>query len=303
MRSWGWRLAMAVLLAVPAGSWAEDYWSYSYKYLDVVAAGTSQYAINMAHNVDRLDRALRKILPLIDQKPTATHIYALADSELRRLGITASGTARYKWSGSDTTVVTGIMAAPDQYWGAYFGYAGGLLKSSVGTHYPNWMYIGVPAVFADTEFRGDTIRTGGIAHGLGEQLLHGGPLLPMSTFLTLRGRDLPGLPRQQHEMYQAESWYVAREFLVEGHYRLQFAQYLAAMAGGTAEGEAFTSSFKMSHEQLDKVLAQVMFDSAHVYILDVPDDPGGNPQPPRRLTTAEVKDRLDGLVAAGLGLH
>jgi hypothetical protein len=294
MQSRALPLLTALLLAGPEATHAGDYWSYQYKYLDVAASGTSQYAVNLAHNVDRLDRALRQILPLLAQKPVATHIYVLSGGDLRRLGM-AADTARYTSDGTDTIVVTGVSEAPYQYWGAYFGYTGGLLESNGGARYPYWFYVGVPEVFADTEFRDDTIRTGGIAHGFGTELLHGSALFPMSTFLTLDGKDFAGLSQSQRMLFQAESWYVAREFLVEGKYRSELKEYLTAMAGGAPEADAFASSFKMSHEQLDKALAQVMYDRAHIYILNVPEDRTGDRDPPQQLSEAELKSRLDAL--------
>jgi hypothetical protein len=296
MRSAAMSLLTAVLLAVPWGAHAEDYWSYQYKYLDVVAAGTSQYAVNLAHNVDRLDRALRQILPLMAQKPVATHIYVLTGSDLRPLGM-AAGESRFSSNGDATTVIATASEAPYQYWGAYFGYTGGLLRSNGPRRYPYWFYMGVPQVFADTDFRGDTIRTGGLAHGWGSVITRGSALLPMSTFLTLKARDVAGLPQSQSQLFEAESWYVAREFLVEGKYRTELTQYLTAMAGGTAEADAFAASFKMSHEQLDKVLAQVMYDRAHIYILDVPDERSDDGTPPRQLGAAELKSLLEALAA------
>jgi hypothetical protein len=294
MRSRALPFLTTLLLAGPGGAHAGDYWSYQYKYLDVVASGTSQYAVNLAHNVDRLDRALRQILPLLAQKPAPTHIYVLSGGDLRRLGM-ADDTYRYFNDGTDSTVVTGVSVAPYQYWGAYCGYTGGLLESNGGARYPYWFSVGVREVFADTEFRDDTIRTGGIAHGFGTELLHGSALFPMSTFLTLGPKDLEGLPQSQRSVFWAESWYVAREFLVEGKYRTELKEYLTALAGGAAEGDAFASSFKMSHEQLDKVLAQVMYDRAHIYILNVPEDRSGDRDPPQQLSDAELKSRLDAL--------
>jgi hypothetical protein len=278
-----------------AGAHADDYWAYSYKYLDVVAVGTDGYAVNVAHNVDRLDRALRRILPLMAAKPVPTHIYVLADADARRLGV-GEDAARFSSSGTETTVVSSVSRAPYQYWGAYFGYTGGVLDSNEA-RYPLWFRIGAPTVFAATEFRRDQIMTGEIQHGLGYELLHEGSLMPMSTFLALRSRDLPGLSDVQRRIFQAESWYVAREFLVEGHYRSELTQYLTAMAQGSSEPDAFAASFRMSHEQLDKFLAQVMYDQAHIYILSEPDDRASSGDRPRRLTGAEVKERLDGLAA------
>lgn len=302
MRRWGLGLAAALLAAVPASGWAEDYWYYTYKYLDVVAAGTSQYAINLAHNVDRLDRTLRKVLPLVDPKPVPTHVYALAEGELRRFGI-GDNQSRYQTNGSETFVVTSTYKAPAQYWGAYFGYTGGVVATGGGTRYPTWFSIGAPSVFAETEFRGDRIQTGGLTYYFGHEINRGGRLMPMSTFLTMRQADVDRLSPADRRMYDAEAWYVAREFLVEGHYRSELTQYLTAMAGGTAEPEAFSSSFKVSHEQLDKFLMQVMFDQAHFYVLDVPDDRDAGLAPPQKLTDAELKERLDALEARVGAFH
>jgi len=58
-------LAAALLLAYPIlGSAASDYWGYSYRNVDVTAAGSGAYAVNLARYCARLDSLLARILSI-----------------------------------------------------------------------------------------------------------------------------------------------------------------------------------------------------------------------------------------------
>ena len=52
------------------------------------------------------------------------------------------------------------------YWGPLFGYSGSLLVSGRALRSPFWYRIGVPAVFSNTQFEVDDIRTAASKPGL-----------------------------------------------------------------------------------------------------------------------------------------
>src|ERR1700733_12768420 len=86
-------LAFAALLLSFSTAGAAEYWHYRYRGIDVTAAGNEQYAINLAHNMHRLDTAIVTVLPLDlgDWRPR-TLIYAVPPDELKKLLDTKSDT-------------------------------------------------------------------------------------------------------------------------------------------------------------------------------------------------------------------
>jgi hypothetical protein len=75
------RVPFLLLLLAPCASFgAEEYWAYSYKNIDITAAGTSAYAVNLAHYCVRLDALLSRILGIKRQ----SRVPIAADSEDRR---------------------------------------------------------------------------------------------------------------------------------------------------------------------------------------------------------------------------
>jgi hypothetical protein len=287
----GRALAVLLLIALPPGVPAEDYWAYQYKNLDVTAVGTSGYAMNVARTASRLGTALTGILSFRSDARLPTHIYVLPDEQIVQL-LGASGNANYTASGYDAAVITSPgRSGDDHYWGVYFGYVGAMVAGDGALRYPYWFRLGVPEVFATTEFGYDRLTTGGIAPGYALTVA-GGTLIPMRTFLALKEDD----PRLQSaafaEMYGAESWYLAREILVEGRYRGEFTRYLALLHEGRSESAAFAASFKVSYEDLDKMLLADRSASAHVLIVPSPADHSADPAPPHKLSAGEAQARV-----------
>jgi tetratricopeptide (TPR) repeat protein len=281
-------LALLFYVVAQAGA-AEEYWSYSYGNFDVTTAGDGAHAGTLVHTVARFDVALSKILQLPDiQIPT--HIYFLPAKEAEAL-LGKDDAAAYKFSGYEVTTVSGPESgSANRYWGALFGYTGALLVNGRASRFPFWFQVGVPYLFANTEFEGDRIRTGGVIPGFAQTLQHGG-LIPMRTFLRLQHDD-PQLKNSTYmSMYSAESWYLAREIYVENKLRPEFAHYFAMLKNGENEQSAFAASFKFDYEDLDKRLAADMSAPVHVFVVPVPREPA-NEGSPQQLSVAEAKGRV-----------
>lgn len=282
-------LVVGLLLAGPAA--ATDYWAYRYKNIDVTVAGSSSYAQHVARNAYRLGVALNEILSLKADPPLPTHIYVLPDEQIVAV-LGSSGSANFHSSGYDSTVIASRGSGEgDEYWGAYFGYVGSLVAAEGAQRYPYWFRLGVPEVFATTEFDHGRIRTGGIAPGYALTIASG-TLIPLRTFLGVQEQDPLLHSGPQSEMYPAESWYLTREILVEGHYRDEFSRYLALLQQGRSERAAFAASFNVSYEDLERMLRDDVRAAAHVFVLASPADDSPDAVPPRKLTPVETQASL-----------
>jgi len=284
-------LAVVLLMAGPAAWPATDYWAYQYKNIDVTVAGSSGYAQHVARNADRLGAALTQILSFRGDGRLPTHIYVLPDDQIVEV-LGSSGRSNYNSSGYDATVIASRgQGGADQYWGVYFGYVGSVLAGDGAMRYPYWFRLGVPEVFATTEFDHDRIRTGGIAPGYALTIASG-TLIPLRTFLGMQEQDPQLQSGPMSEMYAAESWYLTREMLVEARHRDEFSRYLALIHEGRSERAAFAASFNASYEDLDKMLRDDRRVAAHVLVLASPADESPDAAPPRKLTPPEVEARL-----------
>lgn len=270
---------------------AEDYWTFNYKDFEVTTIGGSAYAVELAHHIARFDKALSGILQL----PAAylpTKIYSLPGAQVKEL-LGDSDAVSYRFTGYEVMIVTNPRADANRYWGALFGYTGSLLVSGRASRYPYWFQLGVPALFAHTEFENDRITTGGTGHEFGRAVQGRSPI-PMQTFLRLRAGD-PQLKVAAFEnLYQAQSLYLARQVYVEGKFKPEFSRYLGLIRDGTAEPNAFTASFKISYEDLDKFIIQSMQDSVHMFVVRIPQEPADHDLP-RKLTAAQKDACLAGL--------
>ncbi len=289
-RTAGRALTLALLMIGPVAP-AADYWAYQYKNIDVTVAGNSSYTQHVARNADRLGAALTHVLGFRGDAPLPTHIYVLPDDQIVEV-LGSSGSSNYQSSGYDATVIASRgQGSSDEYWGVCFGYVGSLLAGDRAQRYPYWFRLGVPEVFATTEFDHDRIRTGGIAPGYALTVASG-TLIPLRAFFGLQEREPQLQTRPMNEMYPAESWYLTREILVEGRYRDEFSRYLALMQQGRSERAAFAASFKVSYEELDKMLRDDVRAVAHVLLLSSPVDDTPDAVPPHKLTAPEAEARL-----------
>jgi tetratricopeptide (TPR) repeat protein len=284
------RLAAVLLFtAMSPAAVAQDYWSYSYKGFDAITTAGSGHAVSLAHDLARFDTALTRILKL-PEKRLPTHIYELSGKEVKEL-LGEADAATYKFSGYEVSVITGTGAHGSDRWGALFGYTGSLLVSGRASRTPYWYRMGVPQLFAHTEFGPGSVTTGGVVPGFAQTLLHT-KLIPMRVFLAMQPND-PQLRTSSdfYKLFEAESWYLAREIYVENKLRSEFGNYLALTREGKSESDAFAASFKISYEDLDRLLVQAMREPAHKYVVNVPREPADDQQP-RKLSVIEAKTLL-----------
>jgi hypothetical protein len=288
------RTTLVLSLAMPAAAVAggEEYWGYSYRNIEVTAAGTSAYAINIARYCARLDYLLTRILDIKTADRTTMHIYVLPSADVAQL-LGDSSAVSYHVSGNTTTIIMANTAAHDsEYWGAYFGYTASLLASDGRLRGPDWYMSGVPQVFAGTKYRGRRAQLGIVNTAYGVTLGQGSALIPLRTFLAETKRMVVGNDAHRRELYEAQSWALAHEIYVEGWHRAEFTHYLDLMRQGTSEAGAFSASFKVDYEHLDKEFAVAIHQRPYVYTLEVPEDSTATGETAQPLSAAEFRARV-----------
>lgn len=282
-------LPLAAVAAEP------EYWSYSYRNVEVTAAGSSAYTVNLARYCVRLDGMLSRILGIRTAERPHVHIYALPQAQVRQL-LGDGDRVSFRISPAGNTILMSNTPGSDSdYWGAYYGYTGALLASDGRLKGPDWYVLGVPLVFASTKYRGDRAQLGTVSLGYAVTLGQGSALIPMRTFLALKRASISDNAGTL-KVYDAEAWGLAHEVFVEGWHRAEFAKYLDLMRQGSHEPEAFAASFNMTYEQLDKEFAYSLRQRAFVYTMDAP-DPGGAGEAAQPLSAEDVKARLAVLAA------
>jgi hypothetical protein len=298
MRSPATRAATALLLLIPFSVYAaNDYWTYRYQSIEVTAQGNSAFTVNVARYCARLDALLAQLLNIKTDYRVPTRIYALPLEEVHRL---AGGnfSSAYRTSQWTNTVLTDAAPRPDgrPYWGAFFGYTASLLTSD-GLVGPDWYGVGVPAVFADTVFEKGHAKIGNVTPAFSYELMTGGKLYPLRTFLGMTQADAEKQGDSQSRLYAAQAWYLARLIFVEGWHRDEFFRYLDRLRQGQREPEAFAASFRVSYEDLDRDMTRLLHEAAHVYILAMPLDPDAAAASAQPVTVPEWHARLAGLYA------
>lgn len=291
--SWIRRIAFFIALyCVGQTIRAEDYWTYKYQDFDLTVAGSREAAVSLAHTIARFHEALAQILPL-PSAPIPTHIYMLEPAQAAQItGMMHS--ALYHLDSSEAFVIGDMGTGPERYWAALFGYTGSVLAGGWARRYPIWWKVGVPQLFAHSEFELDKVKTGGHVYGSLPD-----PFIPTRTLF----RTNPGDPRLQDKRYQerfdAESWFIARQIYVQGKLRPEFTRYLSLLQEGKDEAGAFAESFKISYEDLDRLLQQVIGDISHIYVIKIQPLPPDSGEP-RKLTSAE-KVQLKASLATRFG--
>lgn len=283
-------LRLIAALALP-GLWnvalAADYWNYTYKDVEVTTDENAVRAMAIAHIIARFDIALGSVMPLT-HADVPIHIYDIAPSQARAL-IGENGAAGYQFTGYEVNIVS--ARASRDFWGPLFGYVGSLLVSGRALRCPYWFQLGVPLLFANTEFHGESIVTGMPQTGyIGT--VRNSNLIPVRTFLRMRSDD----PRLQKEpqyssLFTAESWFLSYQILVNDLHRKEFSEYLDLIRDGKTEDEAFSASFKISYEDLDKDLRNSLAAYAYSYSMNVPREPP-DPRAALAMTGAQFKARL-----------
>jgi len=285
----------AALLLAPLAALAGDtqYWSYSYRNVDVTAAGNGVYAVNLARYCVRLDGMLRRILGIDNSELPPVHIYALPQARVRQL-LGDEDLVSYRISDAGVTVlVSNVPGAESDYWGAYFGYTAALLETDDRLRGPDWYSLGLPLVFASTKYHGDHAQLGTVERGYARTLGQGSQMIPLRSFLSMKREDIYG-NEATRTIYDAEAWGLAHEIFVEGWRRAEFTRYLQLLRQGSTEADAFAGAFKVSYEQLDKDFFYALRQRVFVYNLDAP-DPDAAGAAAELLAGEDLKARLDRL--------
>jgi len=287
------RVTIGVAALVALGVWAgaaraadSVYWGYQYEDIEVTAAGSSEYAVRLAHNLKRFDQALVKILHFDSPKRVPVKLYALAPRDMERLmGKDVAYAVRPYRQATLIVTSSGWGSGGGGYQGAYFGYIEGLLVSNGAEHYPPWYRYGVPMMLSDVSFVGDRLTVGGVLHTW-SQTIAAGVWMPIRTLLQARAHD----PVVREDMFVGESWYLAREVFIEGKYRDEFLHYLALIGQGQSEADAYQAAFTVPYETFDHMLQAARSEAWHQYVMHVTDSPGS--EHPVRLSTQEAQARL-----------
>jgi hypothetical protein len=286
--------AALLLLVAPSAVLAggSDYWGYSYRNIDVTAAGSSEYAANLARYCVRLDAMLTRILGIKTKYRPPTHIYALPPPQLKQY-LGEDSVVSFRVAPYEITVLTNNAPAKDSdYWGAYFGYTAALLAADGQLRGPDWYMEGVPAVFASTTYKHGRVELGALERGYALTLGQGGSLIPMRIFLTHRKAEVVAASEHNDRMYDAQAWSLAHEVFVEGWHRADFGKYLDLMRQQIDAETAYGASFNISYEQLDKEFAAAISQHALAYMMDAPEEPAASRENAVQLSGAEVKGRL-----------
>src|SRR5579862_8201420 len=168
-------LLLALSAAAPA---ADDYWGYAYRNVDVTAAGTNAYAVNLARYCVRFDALLSRIFGLKGSGRPRVHIYSLPPAQLAQF-IDADGVS-YHTSDYENFIVLPVAARAGEYWGAYFGYTAILVRSDPALRGgPDWYRLGLPLVFASSTFEHGRARLGTVNVGYAITLGQGNSYIPM----------------------------------------------------------------------------------------------------------------------------
>jgi len=283
-------LIAATLISGASGvAVADDYWNYAYKDFEITTVESAGRALSLAHSVARFDTALTSIMQLSESR-VRTHIYELPHKETSQF-LGEGYESFYHSTGYEVIVVTEQAARNSNRWhGALFGYTGSVLISGRLLRCPYWFRIGVPEVFANTEFEVEQIKTGWVPAGYSRTLTLSN-LIPTRVLLRMQGGDPQLQNLEYRRVFEAESWFLAYEILVRGKLKAEFSQYLGLLRDGKSEEDAFAASFKLSHEDLDKELLKAMREPAYSFTVKVPREPTEHSDP-RRLTESEAKARL-----------
>jgi hypothetical protein len=289
-----WALVAVAALIFESAA-AEDYWSYSFHGIDIVAVGYPGSAVELAHHLHRLDGAARQLL-LADQsggERPATHLYAVSPSAFNEMVGGAKDVAMlYQFSGTDNYILLegsrSFTGENDPYWPAYAGYAGSILLSDGETRYPYWFRQGFAEVLGATEFLGSRVTLGGYLKGRVYSLTSD-RLIPVRTLLQLRQGD-PEM-KAREEIYQAECWLLVHLVLFEGNYRSEFAHYLTLIDEGQGPDEAFAASFKVGYDDLDRMLRSALSGGKiRTAILHISDEK--DTEQPRKISAGEANAKL-----------
>lgn len=300
------RLIGALLIIVaglPIPATASDvYWAYTYEGISVINAGHDEHAKLLAHDLHRLDLALRQMLSIdnTDWRPPTT-VFSMPDKTFALMKDTRSGASSlYQVSSFQTTILleSGGGGFNNPLFGAYFGFAGSLLNGTMSMRYPKWLLAGLSEVLGASSIERGWVIVGGFEPGRVRSLASGS-WIPAKTLLGIHEHD-PQMASQDFQwMYAAESWLLVHQIMIENQYRSNFLDYFSRLDQGESETQAFSESFSVPYEDIDKMLhaalAKGRLTTIAVQIADDPDTTRA-----RALSNSEAKGLL-AIVATRVG--
>ena len=290
-----------MLLAGSFTAWGSDpYWAYTYKDIDVMAVGGADRAKDIAHNLHRLDRAIGVALRLQAQEwRPPTRVFAVPQTTFDLFWKKGGMPISSSYYGSSFASVILIDASVDRdtpYFDAYYGYANSVLVNAYPQRLPLWYRTGFAQVFGASKITHDKVTIGGYVAGRVLPLLDR-DWIPVKALFSIQRKDPQLAAADYVSHYQAECWFLTHQVLIEQIYRKSFADYFSRLDAGEDESSAFSESFSISHEDLDKelraALTRGLIKLAEVKVPDEPDS-----AEPHRLSESEAKGRLARLAAA-----
>jgi hypothetical protein len=293
MRSTAVRMLSLFALALPLGAFgADQYWAYDYQGMEVTAVGSAEFARTIAHNLHRLDRALGTVLQMSGngwRPPTMIYVVPKPTFDLLH-GRKDDTAALYTSNAFENNILIDASNRDNRLWGVYFGFTGSILNSAYSFRYPSWFVAGLSEVFAGTSINHFSVTIGDINRPRVAALLHHTPI-PMKTMLALRGDDPQLSSVDFRDVYEAQAWFLVHQIIIEKQYHTNFLEYFQRLDKGENEAQAFSESFAVPYEELDKMLARAL-QSGRVSIYKVELQDEKDESAPRRLSDAEANGRL-----------
>jgi hypothetical protein len=287
-------VALSLLWAPLTAPAADQYWAYTYKGIDVTAAGSAEYARTIAHNLHRLDLSLAAVLSgKRAEWRSPTLVYAVPDDTFTLLfgkKDNSISSVFYSNSFSSSMLINNSSKGDDRLWSIYFGFTGSVLNSAYSFRYPQWFISGLSEVFAASKMDHFKVVVGGYASGRIYTLNHSA-FIPLKTLVALKKDDPQFASENFTQLYAAQTWFLVHQIVIEKQYHDNFYQYFLALDRGQSEDAAFAASFNVSWEALDKSFRDA-FAARKVEIINVALQDEKDASEPRRLTQEEAYGRL-----------
>jgi tetratricopeptide (TPR) repeat protein len=290
-------MMFAMTICAPFTAHGAGYWAYSYKGIEVTSSDGAERTKDIAHDLSRLDAAITVVLriPASDWRPP-TQVYSMPNAVFSRVrGKKDDSLSLYMTNPFGNTIeINASNTGDNKLYGAFYGYTGSVLISAYSFRYPPWFVKGLSETFA-----GSTITKSGVTIGAPSgrsRTLFTGKLIPTRELLAVHWGDPQLRSPDYSAMYDAESWLLVHLIVLEGKYHSNFFDYFQRCDRGEDQAQAFASSFDISYEDLDKMLAAVLqtgkVDTKRVAIPEEKDAGAAT-----RLTDAEAAGRLAALAA------
>jgi tetratricopeptide (TPR) repeat protein len=289
-----------VLLAAcaPLAAFGATYYTYSYKGIEVTSSDGAENAKTIAHNLSRLDRAITAVMRIeaSDWRPP-TEVYAMPEAMFSRVrGISDNILSLYIPNSRGNTIeINATNTRDNEMFGAYFGYTGSVLLNAYTFRYPPWFVRGLSETFAASLITKSTVTIGEASAGRVQPLLTK-KLIPVRELLAVQNSDPQMKSPDYLAQYTAESWLLVHLIVLEGKYHSNFFKYFQLRDRGEDDAKAFTESFDVTYEDLDKVLDAVV-KGRKITLVKVAVADDNDPGVAVRLSDAEAAGRLAALTA------